>query len=111
MDDAIMETHDSHGGLAGHSKHSLMKIWGSQPEISARASFDLFVRDFFDLPTPYGVRLPSNVKSVFSYYFDIDSGLFVLWDTLLPLTAAYVDDVKTGFELTGKKLTTSTHDQ
>ena len=96
-----LEAVDSHTGLGGHTKQSLMKIWGSTPDISARASFDLFVRDFFDLPPPYGVRLPSGVKSVFCYYFDIDTGLFAQWDTLLPLTNAYIDDVKTGFELTG----------
>lgn len=101
MDDSALESHDSHMALGGHTRQSLQKIWGSVPEISARASFDLFVRDFFDLPAPYGVRLPSGVKSVFCYYFDIDSGLFSQWDTLLPNTNAYVDDVKTGFELTG----------
>ncbi|KAL5256854.1 hypothetical protein ACHWQZ_G011949 [Mnemiopsis leidyi] len=96
-----LEAVDSHTGLGGHTKQSLMKIWGSAPDISARCSFDLFVRDFFDLPPPYGVRLPSGTKSVFCYYFDIDTGLFAQWDTLLPLTNAYIDDVKTGFELTG----------
>ena len=101
MDDSALEAMDSHTALGGHSKQSLMKIWGSAPDISARASFDLFVRDFFDLPPPYGVRLPSGVKSVFCYYFDIESGLFSQWDTLLPATNAYIDDVKTGFELTG----------
>ena len=101
MDDSALEAMDSHTALGGHSKQSLMKIWGSTPDISARASFDLFVRDFFDLPPPYGVRLPSGVKSVFCYYFDIESGLFSQWDTLLPATNAYIDDVKTGFELTG----------
>lgn len=101
MDDSNLESHDSHSALGGHTKQSLTKIFGSQPEISARASFDLFVRDFFDLPAPYGVRLPSGVKSVFCYYFDIDTGLFSQWDCLLPQTNAYVEDVKTGFEQTG----------
>ena len=96
-----LEAADSHTGLGGHTKQSLMKIWGAAPDISARASFDMFVRDLFDLPPPYGVRLPSGVKSVFCYYFDIDTGLFAQWDTLLPQTNAFIDDVKTGFELTG----------
>ena len=106
MDDSNLESHDSQSQttLGGHTKQSLMKIWGSQPDLSARASFDLFVRDFFDLPAPYGVRLPSGVKSVFCYYFDIDSGLFSQWDCLLPQTKDYVEDVKTGFEQTGGSL-------
>ena len=84
MDDSNLEPSDSLTGLAGHSKQSLMRIWGSTPDVSARASFDMFVRDFFDLPPPYGVRLPSGVKSVYCYFFDIDTGLFCQWDTLLP---------------------------
>ena len=101
MDDISLEAMDSHSNLAGHTKQSLMKIWGSAPDISARASFDLFVRDLFDLPPPYGVRLPVGLKTVFAYYFDIDTGLFSPWDSLLPSTNAYIEDVKTGFEMTG----------
>ena len=49
-----------------------------------RAAFDVLVRDIFRNDIPVGIRFPSTLHSVFSYYVDMDTGNFVQWRDLLP---------------------------
>ena len=101
FEDSATEKLENLTGLSVQARHQVQQIWGANPDLNARVSFDMFVRDLFDLPSPYGVRLPSMVHNAMAYYFDIDSGQFITWDTLVPTTSSYVDDIKTGCELSG----------
>ncbi|XP_069117336.1 dynein axonemal heavy chain 6-like isoform X3 [Argopecten irradians] len=53
--------------------------------------FDGFMHDLFDIEPPLGVRLPTGNRSVYSYFIDMESGNFVLWDVLVPNTRSLIE--------------------
>ncbi|OWF46435.1 Dynein heavy chain 6, axonemal [Mizuhopecten yessoensis] len=53
--------------------------------------FDGFMHDLFDIEPPLGVRLPTGNRSVYSYFIDMESGNFVLWDVLVPQTRSLIE--------------------
>ncbi|KAI6653765.1 Dynein heavy chain 6, axonemal-like [Oopsacas minuta] len=50
---------------------------------SGRAKFDQFVYQIFSRQTPYPIDLPNSTRPIFSYYIDLDTGKFALWDSLV----------------------------
>ncbi|XP_019625905.1 PREDICTED: LOW QUALITY PROTEIN: dynein heavy chain 6, axonemal-like [Branchiostoma belcheri] len=53
--------------------------------------FDNFIHDKFEIEPPLGVRLPTGNKSIFSYFVDMQTGNFVLWDSLVPTTQSLIE--------------------
>ena len=38
-----------------------------------------------------GVRLPASSRTIYSYFVDMDSGNFILWDALVPTTQSLIE--------------------
>lgn len=55
-----------------------------------RETFDVFVRDMFEIDAPIGVQLPVGNDSVFSYYVDMETGQFSQWSNLVPSCRALI---------------------
>ncbi|XP_067943512.1 dynein axonemal heavy chain 6-like [Watersipora subatra] len=60
-------------------------------EVSVTYEFDNFVHEVFDTEPPLGVRLPTGNKTIYSYFVDMKSGNFVLWDVLVPSTQTLIE--------------------
>ena len=51
--------------------------------INARAAFNGFVHELFNLEPPLAVQLPNSKHSIFSYYIDMQTGNFTSFDSLI----------------------------
>eukprot|EP00058_Branchiostoma_floridae_P021107 XP_002606597.1 hypothetical protein BRAFLDRAFT_120109 [Branchiostoma floridae] len=82
------------GNLVREDDHDEDAFSVSTKEDSAAAvsyDFDNFIHDKFEIEPPMGVRLPTGNKSIFGYFVDMQTGNFVLWDSLVPTTQSLIE--------------------
>ncbi|KAL2098860.1 hypothetical protein ACEWY4_005340 [Coilia grayii] len=62
----------------------------SDPLVKVSQEFQSLLRELFDGGQHYGITLPSGNHTLFSYFVDLQTDAFVLWDELVPTTDSLI---------------------
>ncbi|XP_068088957.1 dynein axonemal heavy chain 14 isoform X3 [Hyperolius riggenbachi] len=81
----VLTREDEHGG------DSLIGFKGrDEALVNVTYNFSNLVHDLFEGEQARGVQMPLGESSVFSYFVDLQTGNFVLWDNLVPSTESLI---------------------